>query len=359
MRQATHNSVTEVGVEIDRPEDRAAKNNDKGSNTGTSNITGSGGSQTIKTNNSNGNWYLEAVSVTASGTSLAVGAVQVQFQVRDGNDNPIVGFEIDPAVQSFAHVGSQLVQPGWDVHMSITQADANTYDVTGRALLRKPDPDTDTSHGGGQADTGRTVYEDFERSTPISDYVGDTGEFGTSTATVYHGDTAVTHNGATGTDHNIVTTSLSDLPSDPFKIRSQVRSDKANSGAGGLDRVGVIFGAADTNNFFAAQLWPESGDLDIIQVDGGGVQGAIIEGTSGTGKKAYPGDEWWMIEVDVDVGRSPQIRATFYDADGNEIVTREDDGAGYSMYGSGIGVRGHKVDAADDHYLDYIREVEE
>lgn len=356
MRQATNADVAEVEVEIDRPTDRAAKDDNKRSNTGSLNVTGSGGNTTLQTNNSEGNWYLEAVSVVAAGTSLALGTVQVRIQVRNSDDEVVTELEIDPAVQSFAVVQSQIVKPGWDVHMVVTQGDANTYDVSARAMIRKPDPATSASAGGGSTTAGTTVYEDFERGTPLGDYTGNTGEFGTTASTVYHGDTAISHNGAVDTDHDIVTTSLSDLPSEPFKIRAQVRSEASNGG-GGLDRIGIIFGAADTNNFFAAQLWPESGDLDIIQVDGGGNQGVITQESSGTGKKAYPGNEWWMIEVDVDEERSPQIKAKFFDANGDEIVTRQDDGGGYPMYGDGIGVRGQKSDAGQNHFLDYVRDA--
>lgn len=355
MRRATNADVANVEVEIDRPEDRASKKNERRSNSGSSSVSGSGGSNTIITNNSEGNWYLQTASVVAAGSSLALGVLQVQVQVRDENGTVISELEVDPAVSNLLVFGGHVVKPGWDVHAVVSQQDANNYTVNVRPSLRKPDPSSLAGSGGGSTETSATVFEDFERSTPLSDYAGDTTEYATTTSAVYHNDTALHYNSSTtNTRHEIVsTTGLSDYPSDPFVMDVQVRSSESYDGSTDITRVGPIFGAADTSNFFTAQLWPKSGDFDIVKYDAG-AQNTISTESSGLGSNTYPGSEWWRMRIDVDEGRSDTIVARLYDTNGDLMGERTT--GSETMFGTGIGVFGEKTAAGDDHYVDYYRE---
>lgn len=356
VRKATAADVASVEVEIDRPVDRSGKENRNRTNAGTVSVTGSGGSAEVIANGSEGNWFLEGTSIVAVGTDLALGALQVVVQVRDGSDNMVVEQELDPAAGSHVPMGGQIVKPGWDVHLVVTQGDANSYTIRAKPLFRKPDPDSGSGGGGGGSETSATIYEGWERPSPLSDYSGNPGQFTTTTGTVYYGDVALHYDsGATDTRHRIVSTTLDELPSPPFVIDARVRSDTSDVSSAGGDEIGISFGAADTDNLFEATLVPERSNFRLNEIDGGGLT-YIANESSGLGTRTYPGDEWWRIEIEVDEGEDDPITCTLYDADGEELGTRTATG-NYSMHGQGLGVTAQKSDSANNHFVDYTREV--
>lgn len=357
VRKATNADVASIEVEIDRPIDRSGKDNRNRSNAGTLSVTGSGGTSEIASNGSEGNWFLEGASIVVSGTSLALGAVQVVVEVRDGSDNVVVEQGIDPAAGNYVPMGGQVVKPGWDVHLNVDQVDSNSYTIRAKPLFRKPDPSSTSGTGGGSTETTTTVFEDWERSSPLGDYSGDTGQFATTTSTLFYGDTALDYNtSTTGTKHRVVSTTLDDLPSQPFVLNAQIRSDTANTQSSpGDDSIGVIFGASDTSNLFEAVLKPEKSNFTLNEIDSGSLT-YIADESSGLGTETYDGDEWWRIKVDVDEGRDDPIICTLYDQNDNELGTRTATGS-YTMKGQGIGVIGKKSASGSNHFHDYVREV--
>ena len=70
-KQASNADVSSIEVEVDGPEDAAGKQNRLRSGDGTLSITGSGGSATLDTNGSSGNWFLQRVTVHARSGSAA------------------------------------------------------------------------------------------------------------------------------------------------------------------------------------------------------------------------------------------------------------------------------------------------
>jgi uncharacterized phage protein gp47/JayE len=157
----------------------------------------------------------------------------------------------------------------------------------------------------------------------ISNYVGDTGSFATSTAQVFDGNYAMEATAAG---------SIYDSVNYDFRRESKfhVQQRLTTSAVGG-----ILVGVQDANNHYRISLDQGGGSVDIEVVDGGSVV------SSSTTSFSVPANEWLELIIDWQLGGV--IDVTVEDSTDNELATvtidetdatYEDGGVGFYSGGS-------------------------
>lgn len=308
VRKGTSANVSQIEVEVERPRDRGNKRNKtRSTDTGSTSITGSGGTETLITNNSTGDWYVDFVTVHALGASP--GVVAAEIQVRDSDDNVVTGGITDAVADGHIDLDGVILRPGWDLHMVYTQSDAGTYTVSAIPVIRKPEPSETPSGGGATTPSSpdKTV-DDFEDGD-ISEYSGDTGNYSVQTADVHGGNQAL-ESTSTGTPFfNIRSTSgLDNYPEAGDSFHWWVNSDTGDGGT--QARIAGKFGLQDASNYYDVQFDFNNGNIAINErVSGSETQLGIAAGFTTTAGTWY--------KVGVDWGDNGTITAIAYESDGS------------------------------------------
>ena len=349
MKEGVTSNVASIDVEVNRPEDRSAKQNKLRSNQSTPSISGSGSTGTIVTNRSAGDWFLRDVTAHALGVSNH-GVVQVKINIRDSSDNTVTTAIMD-VTDGKLDFGGHVVKPGWDVQYNISQNDSSSYNVELYPIFRKPDPSDTDSGGSIEDDPGDNSVEDFERSSPLNDYTGDTGEFTVTTTEPYYNSNSLAYDtSTTGGYHTVVTDSLDNQPSEPYTLKCRIRSQAADSDGSGEDRLGFVIGANSSGEGIRATFRPERDTFYIAENEG-----STSTLASDSSAYSYPGDEWLTIQLSQDNQASPTTEAKLIrPSDNKTLSTLTTD---YETVGSYIGFYANKNSSGDDHYFDYVTEV--
>lgn len=327
---------------VERPGDRDRLEDTVRSNdNNTASVTGSGQSETdLTTNNSNGNWYLEAVTFSAAGAAWET--LSYIVRIKDVDDNLIIGGTGHERVE----FDGAIVKPGWKITYEILQSDSNSYTVNIWPVVRKTAPGTFTEDSGGET-AGPTVIDGFEDSG-ISEYSGDTGSFSVVSTDTYQGSYALDAPDD-GTLYDIHSESgLENYPSQGdtfrFNVKSQATLNDSDSSKFRLewavdDSAGYSYGVEHRQTLGQIALVTEdSGSFDFTATSS---QDLSVES-----------DEWMEYEV---AWGDNTITAKLFDSGGNALGSVSmDRGLSSGNEGSGIA---WKIASDYDGKLDYARIV--
>lgn len=291
VRKATNAAVSDIEVEIDRPNDRAGKNDHIRSDEGTLSISGSGGTTTVVTNNSDGDWYLEGVSIHALASA---GVVRAEIQVRDSGDT-VLARHIGDGSGSYLPFNGQIVKPGWDVFADVDQSDSNSYTVNIYPQFRKPSAGSTPSGGASTEQPTWETIDGFE-SGGISSYTGDTGEFTVVSDPTYTGSNALRGDNTANDVGEIVSTSgLDRYFKQGEKARAWVRATDISTDPDNV-RTAVGYGAADTSNYYRVQCnFDETDNVYLQKVSGGSVTN--LDGPVDVSGN-FEADTWFRVEIE-------------------------------------------------------------
>lgn len=310
MRRATNATVSDIDVVVERPPDRDRLNDQVRSNSATESISGTGGSAVLVTNNSEGNWYLDAVSASALGVTTP-GVVVIDVAVRNSNDTVLVEQTFDVTESQIDYGGIQI-KPGWDIFYDVSQNDTNSYNVEIEPLIRKPQPGSVT--GGGASDDTATLTIDSFEDADISEYTGDTGAFTTQTSDVFHLDTALECSATSGSA--IVSSSgLDNYPGQGDTFAYETKATDA--GGNNTMRVAGFYNIEDVNNQWATRV--NFGDRKLLLLE------TVSGSTSIVGESNWSSDivadTWFRARTDYG---SDAVSATLYDTSTEETVASVD-----------------------------------
>lgn len=264
VRTASNSRVSAVDVEIERPVDRGRKRDVTRTNSATQAISGSGGSGTIKTNNSTANWWVDLVTVSSTGSAASRGVIEVEIQITDSNSNVITSVTGD--VHDYPmDLGGHVMKPDWSLDYAISQTDATSYTVKMHPIIRKPEPVTADDDDGGGGGT-KTLIDSFEDGG-ITEYTGDTGSFSVVSTDSVHLDNSLESSTTTADEIN----STSGLENYPERGDTFTFWIKTTNLALDAARIGMNFGLVDANNHFQVRM--NYGDSKVIlqEIDGGTV----------------------------------------------------------------------------------------
>jgi hypothetical protein len=351
-RSASNAAVTEIEVEVERPADRARLLNvvRSGDNT-TQSVTGSGAAETtLVTNNSAGDWYLERMSFGTPGASP--GTLVAIVRVNDASGNLVYGMTGCCNQNNLDFEGAPI-KPGWEVSYEILQGDSSNYTVNLWPMIRKPSPEQTS---GDNTVSEPDIIDGFEDAS-LSEYGGDTGEFGTTTTTVYDGNTALSHTGTASNRHVITSSSgLANYPEAGDTFEFAVRIDDPGEDAGFIfghnGSAGVSESMYEINYDHGSgqadctiQAWNSAGTNDVL---------GFANGFSASG-------EWFRFRVSwPEQPTVDPIQVDVFDANGNNVATATgtDDHTASGFTSGGVGWSAFK-DSGGAVYHDLAKIVTE
>lgn len=255
--------ITIIESDVDRPKDRQRKKDKVRTDESSQSVSGSGGSGTIITNNSEAKWYLENVTFYALGASVGTLAIEVWVEDDSGNVRNRLGTDV---TTGFLDFDGDMVKPGWAVKYSVSQNDTNSYTVEKFAHIRKPEPKPEGSTVDTDTTTSDTV-DDFEDGD-IAEYSGDTTQFSTTTNDSYSGNNSLEQS-ADGSNYTITSSSgLDNYPTEGDKFRWFAKASIGRNG-GNKAKPKVQFLRADANNHYELQMNFTDGKFFLEKMESG------------------------------------------------------------------------------------------
>lgn len=348
VRNATNASVSEIEVEVERPNDRARKRNEIGgsAHSVTASISGSGGSGTMITNNSAAPWYLELVTVSAAG---AGDAVTVTVEVMDEGGSAVIPGTTNAANGVIPFDGVPILS-GWTVDYTVTQSDESSYSVELHPVIRQPSPD-----GVSDSDTITTSLsiDSFEDSN-LTEYSGTAGAFGFATSTTFAGSVSLEGTGAGNDSHIYSAAGLSNYPGNGDTFRVHVRSSNVGDWQSN-HRQEILYGAPNESSYTGYVVrvnWHENDNVFLMEVENGIAQNIHAEGGVAGDLQA---DKWYTIEVDRSgIGSSVEVIDPEF---GSVLASMSTTDQTYAT-GSGIGFRNLNLQSGESYYYDAVELVQ-
>lgn len=350
VRKASRADVSDISVEIDRPLDRARKRNELGgaADSAAVEITGTGATGTLITNNSSGAWYLENVTISALGATT--GTVALTLDVKDGSGTThYTGTtEVTSGVIDF---GGVPVLTGWTVDYTIEQDDSNTYTVNIHPLMRQPTPENasdDTVHSSNTIDG-------FEHNSLGTYYSGDTGSFSiVSTPTHQRSYALQADAGNADAIYSVPGDGLENYVDNDQKFKFYVRS----SAVGDWENQhiqNVMFGADATVSGYALRFdWYGTDNLFLVTVENGSQADLLAQETNVDGD--FQADTWYRGEVD----RSAKTVSVYRTSDQSRIASLDYSATDYPEYesNSGIVFRNQALASGESYYYDGVELID-
>lgn len=187
----------------------------------------------------------------------------------------------------------------------------------------------------------------------ISPYSGDTGQFSYVTAPIQQGSHAL--RGDAGTfGSRIFSTSLDYLVEYPTKFGGWVRADNTGSA------IGIIYGAADLNNLYQAELDTANSVVTHRKVDGGSFQNALGDGSG----FSFSVDTWYWLQAYWDDGTllssgSDYHKVEIYDDrprnGGTLLDSVEGTDSSISNTNTGTGISSLSNNSGENTYIDAVQ----
>jgi hypothetical protein len=326
---------------VERPGDRDRLEDTVRSNdNNTASVTGSGASETdLVTNNSSGNWYLEAVTFSAAGAGGNVLAYIVR--VKDTNGNVITGGTGHDRVE----FDGAVVKPGWKITYEVLQSDSTSYTVNIWPVIRKTAPG---EYGtGSEGSTGPVVIDDFE-DNGISEYSGDTGDFSVVSSDTYQGSYSLEPT-TDGTLYDIYSESgLGNYPEPGDTFRFNLKS-QASLNESGSEKFRFEWAVDDSAGYsYGLEHRQTLGQFALVTEDSGSFDFTATSSQD----LSVESDEW--LEYEITWGEDT-ITATLIDSDGNALGSLSmDRGLSEANEGTGIAWKSSADEAAK---FDYARIV--
>lgn len=352
-RRASNASVSEIEVEIDRPADRAGKNDKVRSDSNSQSVSGSGASNvTAVSNSSSGNWFLEQVTAHAVGNST-YGNLQIVVRIVDGSGTTKAE-QVGDVNSEYIPFNGNVVKPGWSVEYDINQDDANSYTVLVRPLFRKPEP-SESGTESNASSTTETVVDNFEDSG-LSEYTEDTGDFTVQNSTVYNGSQALQGDNTGGPAQIVSTSGLPAYFAKGEKADVYVRTTAV--GTTDTLRGAFLFGASDSNNCYLIDpKFDLDNDFGLDVISSGTPTELDLDYVSNN----YKPDTWYRIRVVWDDGTlggsDNDITATIYESgDSTPLASVTANDSTHSS-NDGIGFEARTAATGENVFWDYVNKV--
>lgn len=345
-QKATNAVVSNINVKVQRPKDRARKQNEMGggSHQAAVEITGTGGSGTLIENNSSGAWYLERATTSVE-ENVGIGPLSVTFEVKDANGGVVTAATGDLVLGDVNFEGVPVLS-GWTVDYTILQSDSETYNVLLYPIVRQPDPTTGESLDPGQVNE-TSIIDGFEDGN-IDEYSGDTDAF-----TVAQDQTFKRSNSlkATGSDGAWVE-SVSGLETYPTSENVFVGYVRTSAIGGDAPHNQMMYWGADGNGS-GIGVWLDWGRYDnvhLVEVDDGAVASTITMDNNVAGN--WAADQWYKIVVD-----RPEKRVRIVDVPtGDNVSTLSYATRSYES-GGGVGYVSHALADGETYWWDGLEVV--
>lgn len=345
VREATNNSVSEIQVEIDRPADRARKQNQIGGagESSTISVSGSGASGTLLTNNSAGAWYIERISTNVS-EDVGVGPLSALFEIKNANGNVTTAVVGDVVDGEFVFGGVPILTE-WSLDYTIEQADSNSYGINAYPIIRQPDPTPGSSYDGGQVNDS-PVIDGFE-DNDLKEYSGQTGSFSVTGNPTYQRSYALQADtgGNSGAEWIVSTSGLENYPSHGESFKFYVRSSAV--GSSDDHRQEVWFAADGTGDAYALRFnWDEQDNFFAVKIAGGSTGTVMDEDKTVSGD--YEAGHWYRGEV----YREDTTDVYLFDTETDDRISTLSFTDTEYEDNDGIGMRNQFVASGESYYYD-------
>lgn len=346
VRRASRTDVSEIAVEIDRPLDRARKRNELGgaADSAAVEITGSGATGTLITNNSSGAWYIEHVTVSALGATTGTVAITLDVKDSSGTTHYTGTTEVTSGVVDF---GGVPVLTGWTVDYTIEQDDSNTYTVNVHPLLRQPTPENasdDTVHSSNNVDG-------YEHNALGTYYSGDAGSFSIVQTPTHQRNFALQADSAASGGDNIYSVpgdGLENYPDSDQSFKVYVRSTTAGGGSNTHIQT-ILFGVDSSVNAYGVRIdWYTGDNVYVADYENGSQDTIQARDTSVDG--GLQADHWYRVEVD----RSAYTVEMYDTADQSRLTKIDFEPLVDLGHGDDAGIGAHvaAVESGENFYYD-------
>lgn len=199
-----------------------------------------------------------------------------------------------------------------------------------------------------------TVIDSFERAS-LDHYTGDTGAFDITSTFATDGSNGLEADD-TVTRRIVSTSGLDNYPSKPAEFKYDLESNRSTSDVTGTLELSPAWGAADTDNFYMAQVRIDNPGLRLFVKDGGSF--STFDG-GGTDLSEWNANTAYTMTVQWDDGSTfggsdNDMTVDITDPDGNSIGSNSGNDSTHAT-NDGVGERTSTPNASDRVNSDFWR----